>query len=778
MSPDFLAGRSPYREFPGLDFQHQAVSLNAVNRNTRRYAAILLFLKVLWVSPSGARQGPESGQVDRPQIEGPKIEVKVDAVLVPVVIRDAQGRAVGNLKKEDFQVFDKGKKQTISGFTIEQHGGFTAKGGPADREGHAAAGTESATVSQPKRFIVFLFDDLHLSEAELARTKRVATNTLAESLSITDVAAVLSTSGANSGLTRDRATLEQAIEKIRPQPLYRRDEHACPNIDYYQADLMQNKRDNHALEMAEANYVSCANLTGATAAMIESMVRSAAAQSLAMGEHDVAATLTVVRECVKGMAKLPGERSLVLISPGFLTLTPEAMAEKSAVVDVAARSNITISALDARGLYTAEMDAGQRGASSMRDLMTGESARYLRDTMSLNEDVMAEFANGSGGIYVHNDNDLERGLNRLTQAPEYLYLLEFSMDKGKPDGSYHPLKIKVDRKGVSLQARRGYFAPKAVNTTTAFGSSSSPVAAKPAAPSETAAKVEPSTTRGASVAPPKNRDKATTSEPRFWYPIDVDAPLRVNSSAACPLADALRESGARADEMAGNLQNFTAQETIEYRVIGNSGANLETINGAYDYSVFFQQQGGGFSVQENRAPERGSRPLPAGARDVGLPAIALLFLSSFQEDYEMKCEGEAERNGRKTWVVHFQQRANRPSHTAVFSVNGVAYPAKLKGRAWIVESSSGETLPDAGEVVHLEFSLMDGISAAKVRRMYVSIDYGAVQFRTQKVRFWLPQDVTSYGDFGDHRTIVHHNFTNFLLFSVETDQTVEKPKTP
>jgi len=48
-----------------------------------------------------------------------KIEVKVDAVLVPVVVRDAQGRAVGGLKKEDFQVFERHKQQAVSGFTIQ-----------------------------------------------------------------------------------------------------------------------------------------------------------------------------------------------------------------------------------------------------------------------------------------------------------------------------------------------------------------------------------------------------------------------------------------------------------------------------------------------------------------------------------------------------------------------------------------------------------------------------------------------------------------------------------
>lgn len=80
-----------------------------------------------------------------------------------------------------------------------------------------------------------------------------------------------------------------------------------------------------------------------------------------------------------------------------------------------------------------------------------------------------------------------------------------------------------------------------------------------------------------------------------------------------------------------------------------------------------------------------------------------------------------------------------------------------------------------GEVIHMETSLMDAIPAASVRRMYLSVDYAAVQFRTQDVRIWLPHAVDAYGDFGDRRTIVNHTFTDFFLYSVRTDDVIGKP---
>ncbi len=55
---------------------------------------------------------------------------------------------------------------------------------------------------------------------------------------------------------------------------------------------------------------------------------------------------------------------------------------------------------------------------------------------------MAEPADGSGGTYFNNSNDLEGGFKALTVIPEYVYLLELSLQNVKQDGAYHPLKVK------------------------------------------------------------------------------------------------------------------------------------------------------------------------------------------------------------------------------------------------------------------------------------------------------------------------------------------------
>jgi VWFA-related protein len=397
------------------------------------------------------------------QNNNPKIEVKVNAVLVPVVVRDAQGRVVGNLKKEDFQLFDRDKQQAISGFSIQARAAVATNAttaAPAPRNSPINQPLTDKPATAPQRFIVFLFDDMHLSASDLLQVQNAATKMLAGSLSDSDMAAVVSMSGVNSGLTRDRAKLQEAIASLKVHELYQHSDHPCPDIDYYQADLIQNKHNDQALEAAIQDELACANLDPQRMRnMAERMARSAAAQSLATGEQDVWASLTMVKQFVRKMAPLPGQRTLILVSPGFLTLTPEAMSEKSQLLDLAAQSNVTMSALDARGLYTTGLDATQRGERSAMGLVTGINSQYHRETMTLDEDVMSELADGTGGTFFHNSNDLAGGFQKLTAAPEYVYLLELSLENVKQDGTYHRLKVKVDQDGLKLQARRGYFAP-------------------------------------------------------------------------------------------------------------------------------------------------------------------------------------------------------------------------------------------------------------------------------------------------------------------------------
>ena len=165
--------------------------------------------------------------------------------------------------------------------------------------------------------------------------------------------------------------------------------------------------------------------------------------------RDYVESFSAIDEIVRRMATLPGQRALILISPGFEIRDPEVSAAESQMINLAAQSNVTISTLSARGLYTTSVTAGNDNTNG-----------YAIQDIHMAESSLSDLADGTGGTFIHNSNDLEAGFKSLAEAPETVYLLELSLDNVKPDVTFHRLKVKVNRDGLQLQARRGYLMPK------------------------------------------------------------------------------------------------------------------------------------------------------------------------------------------------------------------------------------------------------------------------------------------------------------------------------
>jgi VWFA-related protein len=193
--------------------------------------------------------------------------------------------------------------------------------------------------------------------------------------------------------------------------------------------------------------------------MAENEVLNATNRSLNLGRQDAQMTYANLSAFVRTAATLPGQRMLIFISPGILPIEQESMTFESRMMDLAAQSNVPVSVLDARGLYTAELDASQHSPSLIGGSVQQQSD-YRRTSMLVAENAMGALADGTGGTFFHNSNDLGAGFKALTEAPETLYVLELSLDNVKPDGKYHRLNVKVDRDGVEVHARHGYSMPK------------------------------------------------------------------------------------------------------------------------------------------------------------------------------------------------------------------------------------------------------------------------------------------------------------------------------
>ena len=390
--------------------------------------------------------------------EAAKFRVNVRLVLARVVVRDASGNAVGNLQKEDFALFDNGKPQVISNFDVEHPAASAVPASgtsPApDSATPAATGSKRAEpLTFPSRYVAYLFDDVRLEYGNLDMVREAAKRRL-QALPPAGRVAIFTTSGQTVlDFTDDREKVRQTLDRLQPRPTIAQGSQTC-DITFYMADLIVNKHDPEALQTA----LNGGCVTSAAAA------EAAATQVLMIGEQDTRMTLGVLKDAVRRMSAVPGQRNLVLISPGFLT--PELEYEYIEVIDRAIRAQVVISSLDARGLYVI-IPGGDAGHAGHADItVPGQAytpasrAQLDVQAASAESDIMAVLANSTGGILFQNNNDMDQGLQRVTDVPEIWYVLGFTPQNLKMDGKFHSLKVSLTaRQKYSLQTRTGYYAP-------------------------------------------------------------------------------------------------------------------------------------------------------------------------------------------------------------------------------------------------------------------------------------------------------------------------------
>jgi VWFA-related protein len=438
-------------------------------------------------------QTPTQGQPEIASEEAPiTFSSRVNLISVPVVVRDREGRAVGDLRKEDFQVFDKGKLQVITKFSIEKSDRAVEieKGAPSAPREKAQVPVPSPSVL-PESYVAYLVDDVHLQPGDLLNARQAMHRHLDDALAATARAAIFTTSGqALSDFTADREKLHGAVNRIQPYTSGIDRQMGCPYISHYVADQLVNQKlyldgrlfpDQQLYQVVmsgaepelTAAYEEASNCSGPCAAgqndqlsgiplcVVQTLIklREAARLALTYGDRETTLGLGALRDVVRKLSVMPGNRNLVLVSPGFL-LTRDTRSEEYDVLERAIHANVVVNTIDMRGLF-AIIPGGdvsdQRYVSAAATTFLGQ-ANQAAATQSA--DILAELANGTGGTFFHNDNNLKKGLSLLAARPEYVYVLGFSPQELKLDGAYHALKVTL-RNSANLitQARRGYWAP-------------------------------------------------------------------------------------------------------------------------------------------------------------------------------------------------------------------------------------------------------------------------------------------------------------------------------
>jgi VWFA-related protein len=284
----------------------------------------------------------------------------------------------------------------------------------------------------------------------------------------TDRVAIFTTSGRNMlDFTADRQKLKDALMRLAVNPISGDTSRQCPYVTYYMADMIVNKNDPVALQAAIATSLACVSLPDDPSAAQEAQAfaKSAAQRELELGDQETRVTLMTMEDVVRRIGRMPGPRSIVLVSPGFYN--PDDLQRQTELSDKALRSNVVINTLDARGLYTSPSKLfSDETTVDMSSNTPADTQALIQKTQITDQNalvdgmVLGELADATGGTWFHNNNDFDEGLRLLSSPPSYSYLLGFSPQQLKPDGKFHTLKVTVKNpEKLAIQARKGYFAP-------------------------------------------------------------------------------------------------------------------------------------------------------------------------------------------------------------------------------------------------------------------------------------------------------------------------------
>jgi len=387
---------------------------------------LLLLSAVAFATPLLQVQEPPppaaapSAQTSEPEF---KLRVQKNVVVVRVVVRDSKGRTVGGLRREDFRILDNGKPQEIGSFSVETSEAGAVAAQPSPSAPGAKVGQEAATTPAAQlSYLAFYFDDLYSAQDSLYRSGQAAEKFIG-GLPASERVAIFTSSGTPTlDFTDDRQKLDETLSKLRANTR-ENPRGNCPEINDYLASRILDLEDDTAYAIVGDEAVNHCHWTPAMAAKKE-LIRARAQEVYDAYRLQTRAVLKNLESVIERLAALPGERQVMLVSDGFINLEMDNRVES--VVDHALRARVTVSALVGAGLTVnmVEMDTS-RSYMPPPELSAGihtyNAARGVAATGTL-----AEIADGAGGQFFHDNNDLLAGMRKILLPPEVSYVLTFS----------------------------------------------------------------------------------------------------------------------------------------------------------------------------------------------------------------------------------------------------------------------------------------------------------------------------------------------------------------
>jgi len=269
-----------------------------------------------------------------------------------------------------------------------------------------------------------------------------------------------------------------------------------------------------------------------------------------------------------------------------------------------------------------------------------------------------------------------------------------------------------------------------------------------------------------------NLDLAPPAE-RPWAPLDVDSleyPLA--RDATCMSDDVLLRAQRRMRSQLENFEKFTATEHIEHQEIDRYGQPGPVRSRDFSYIVFVFPYGkDSFFLDEHRDSRGSDNSFPTSLATVGLNNLGVSILQPASRDALIfRCEGLSSVRGRGAWQIHFEEKKGSIAPIREWRRDGKLYDIPLKGRLWISTASF--------DVLRVETDLREPVESLQLTRDHLSVDYGPVLFHSAGTSLWLPLSAEMYMEVHGRRYHHKHYLTDYLLFEVDTNHKLGKPKNP
>jgi VWFA-related protein len=403
-------------------------------------------------------QDPQKPQIEQEDV----VRISTELVQTDVVVTDNNERPVTDLKLEDFEIFDRGKKQELKFaelVTIDTPRKESTD--PALKVGGVDTSVaRELTARDVRRVTAFVVDDVTIPSEDMARARQMLTDFVNNKMTEGDLVAIVRTVGGKGLLeqfTADKQILRRAISQlgVRSVPPY----------------LAFTDNDNGSVRPPSPLEDSTATQTINSTFDFEGPNEGTNQVPRAM------LALSVSNYVIDSLRQVPGRKSLVLLSGGLplfdLSRNGSYMSDVTQlfriVTDNATRSGVVINAMDVRGLpvngavakfdNTPPKSALGGGTFAGGDVSTAGlvDPRLLGESSLTEQLTLRELAGRTGGVSVVNSNNFAGGLDKILNRGRAYYRLAYRPSEPF-DNKFHKVDIKVRRGGIHVYAAEGYFA--------------------------------------------------------------------------------------------------------------------------------------------------------------------------------------------------------------------------------------------------------------------------------------------------------------------------------